>query len=159
MSHYPFRKTGVAQALLTVQQKIELEQLRAENDRLKTELEEAQRAIEREKEFSDTNLRQLTEELSTLRSQYEFQCRELVEKQKYILQLERSQQAAVPAWRTIETAPKDGTEILLASWGGDIGVCFWRDDAVMCGWTWGLGKSFGGATHWMPLPAAPETTK
>lgn len=64
-------------------------------------------------------------------------------------------------WQPIETAPKDGTEILLASTGllSDIGLCHWRNDNVMVGWTWGLGKSFRGATHWMPLPPYPDTTE
>lgn len=62
------------------------------------------------------------------------------------------------AWKPIETAPKDGTEILLVSFGGDIGLCYWRNDAVMTGWTWGLGKAFNGATHWMPLPQAPNAS-
>ena len=59
-------------------------------------------------------------------------------------------------WKPIETAPKDGTEILLcAKVTRDIGLCYWREDHVMTGWTWGLGKSFGGPSHWMPLPAPP----
>jgi hypothetical protein len=54
----------------------------------------------------------------------------------------------------MESAPKDGAEILLYSLG-DVGVCYWRDDEVMTGWTWGAGKSFGLPTHWMPIPDAP----
>lgn len=61
-------------------------------------------------------------------------------------------------WQPIETAPKDGTEILLFSIT-DIGLCYWRDDNVMTGWTWGLGKAFRLPSHWMPLPAKPVLTK
>ena len=61
-------------------------------------------------------------------------------------------------WQKIETAPKDGTEILLACTGvlPDVGLCYWRDDHVMVGWTWGLKCRFGNPTHWMPLPEAPK---
>jgi len=62
-------------------------------------------------------------------------------------------------WQPIETAPKDGTEILLyaSAWGlSDIGLCYWRDDRVMTGWTWGCEQPFKFPTHWMPIPEAPK---
>ena len=64
-------------------------------------------------------------------------------------------------WQPIETAPKDGTEILLFCDGPfkDIGLCYWRDDHVMTGWTWGLEQPFNFATHWMPLPAPPSNAE
>jgi hypothetical protein len=74
-------------------------------------------------------------------------------------------------WQPIETAPKDGTRILLGggAWGDD-----WRDSApaVMVGW-WEVPRRYDAfwntcaaeagysmfpyesPTHWMPLPAAP----
>lgn len=61
-------------------------------------------------------------------------------------------------WMPIESAPKDGDEILLNSMG-DIGVCYWLDndfDGRGAGWTWGLSKRFNNPTHWMPLPACPS---
>ena len=60
-------------------------------------------------------------------------------------------------WQPIETAPKDGSEILLHCSGvlSDTGLCYWRNDHVMQGWTWGLGHAFKNPTHWMPLPTAP----
>lgn len=61
-------------------------------------------------------------------------------------------------WLPIDTAPKDGTEILLACTNvlSDIGLCYWRNDHVMVGWTWGLGKAFRNPSHWMPLPKLPN---
>lgn len=60
-------------------------------------------------------------------------------------------------WQPIETAPKDGTEVLLCSAvTHDIGLCYWRDDKVMTGWTWGLNQGFGCAKWWMPLPTPPQ---
>ena len=58
-------------------------------------------------------------------------------------------------WVSVESAPKDGQEILLFAMG-DIGVCYWRDDTVMQGWTWGLEKPFNNPSHWQPLPEPPE---
>jgi hypothetical protein len=55
-------------------------------------------------------------------------------------------------WREIESAPRDGTEILLGEWYQPrIGKVYWRvqidslqeDQEVF-------------STHWMPLPPAPE---
>lgn len=60
-------------------------------------------------------------------------------------------------WEGMETAPKDGDEILLYS-NGDIGVCYWRDDHVMTGWTWGLDMPFNNPSHWMRLPEPPKET-
>lgn len=72
--------------------------------------------------------------------------------------------AAPEGWRQIETAPKDGSYILLAvpNHDGDMTVGHWDDAWSDDGW-WLLddGKNFEiplrgkGPTHWMPLPAAP----
>ena len=67
---------------------------------------------------------------------------------------ESDKSALLMGWEPIETAPKDGDEILLYSMG-DIGVCYWRDDQVMTGWTWGLKQPFNLPSHWMPLPEPP----
>ncbi len=72
------------------------------------------------------------------------------------IQYGAAQRLAGQQWLPIESAPKDGTEIMLYSLG-DVGVCYWRDDDVMTGWTWGLCKAFGLPTHWQPLPPPPAS--
>ena len=76
-------------------------------------------------------------------------------------------------WRPIETAPRDGTEILAyANYGpGDqvFGVTLARFNPAVAGgaWTFRKSDSWGtiwaglddGVTHWMPLPSPPSTTK
>lgn len=69
-------------------------------------------------------------------------------------------------WQTIETAPKDGTHIMLsdgervslggwitdidqgAEYEGQIGMASW--------WSVDLGPNGDCPTHWMPLPPPPE---
>jgi hypothetical protein len=59
-------------------------------------------------------------------------------------------------WQPIETAPKDGTDILL--WDGeDVISCRWLDGAWVD--SWGLMKyetPSEPATHWMPWPEPPR---
>lgn len=60
-------------------------------------------------------------------------------------------------WQPIETAPKDGTEILIWEGGKDgngVEASFWCD-------TWGWVDTVEGylqykPTHWMPLPGGPD---
>lgn len=58
-------------------------------------------------------------------------------------------------WRPIESAPKDGTRVLLYRdlWMESMGVCFW--DGVQCEWRPVNGSCFPGSSHWMPLPEPP----
>ncbi len=59
-------------------------------------------------------------------------------------------------WHPIETAPKDGREVLIHGKGGMIKVC-WRDGDD---WNWATDGTFVSAiykpTHWMPLPEPPS---
>ncbi len=72
-----------------------------------------------------------------------------------------------PAWQPIETAPKDGTAILLGSRGGawigkwlPVYVSGYRPDnpwsSLMLNHDH-MGEKWCKPTHWMPLPAAPQT--
>ena len=55
-------------------------------------------------------------------------------------------------WQPIETAPKDGSFILLATPKGRIADGFWS--LVYGVWSWPYVKVE--PTHWMPLPTPPE---
>lgn len=69
-------------------------------------------------------------------------------------------------WRAIETAPKDGSFILVAAnnFGKSVvGEAYWRDEPSA--WWWANTDPGGphdeaiymswNVTHWMPLPVAP----
>jgi hypothetical protein len=62
-------------------------------------------------------------------------------------------------WQPIETAPKDGTRVLLYI-DEDEGPCigkwdidFWQKP----NWCMEAGDYWSGATHWQPLPAPPPS--
>lgn len=70
-------------------------------------------------------------------------------------------------WQTIDTAPKDGTEILICegSHWKSIYIGHWVPvdfNGVRGKWTTGFTCAdegdfdIDGATHWMPLPAPPQ---
>ncbi len=64
----------------------------------------------------------------------------------------------MPDWQPIETAPRDGTRILVCRSGS----LPFHDVVEWCDWKpgWLNGDMAGDAdayTHWMPLPAAPKT--
>ena len=61
----------------------------------------------------------------------------------------------VTAWRPMETAPRDGTDVLVADEGGELFVAFWEptDEQWIFatsprGWRVGVAKPVG----WLPLP-------
>jgi hypothetical protein len=62
-------------------------------------------------------------------------------------------------WQPIETAPRDGTNILIVNHKGNIASGLWQ-----CGGWWLRGgngpntffNDHHGPTHWMPLPSPPE---
>lgn len=64
------------------------------------------------------------------------------------------------AWQPIETAPKDGT-IILVGWRGECWLCFpamWRASNVshgLYGWHYLTLEKTCKPTHWMPLPEPP----
>lgn len=63
--------------------------------------------------------------------------------------------AAMSEWQPIETAPKDGTEIII--WDGSsifIATYVFTDDTGKMKW-FPSGMPFVVATHWMPLPSPP----
>jgi len=75
----------------------------------------------------------------------------------------RGTEGSTMNWRPIETAPKDGTEVLVlavyddgppayavAAWDGEE----WRDVGDI-GWG-GMHGEDNQPTHWMPLPAPPD---
>jgi hypothetical protein len=63
---------------------------------------------------------------------------------------------AEPGWQPIESAPKDGSEILLANPDGSCAVGWFKFKGHTTGWTDGDTFNMTWPTHWMPLPAAPE---
>jgi hypothetical protein len=68
-------------------------------------------------------------------------------------------QASEPAWMPIETAPKDGSSYLV--WAGGVGMAHYVDYyqsgyAHKAPFSENLAAWKAKATHWMPLPAAPE---
>ena len=57
-------------------------------------------------------------------------------------------------WQPIQTAPRDGSDIL--TWDGELcAVCYW----CRCSSQWSLNsdncRDWTGVTHWQPLPSAP----
>jgi len=71
-----------------------------------------------------------------------------------------SSHAAAPLWQPIETAPKDGTDILIGGdfcyAGGVVMVSYAGEDVQA--FVDMDGDVYDSATHWMPLPKPPEAT-
>jgi hypothetical protein len=64
-------------------------------------------------------------------------------------------------WQPIETAPKDGTDILVSLWGGEnmLVLCY-NDENPKYPWMSLDGPSYhkDAPTHWMALPMPPTKT-
>ena len=62
-------------------------------------------------------------------------------------------------WQPIETAPTDGTEVLVYA-RGSYAVAFWSGkewrDMGDIGWAGMYGDDGNQPTHWMPLPEPPN---
>ena len=66
-------------------------------------------------------------------------------------------------WKPIETAPKDGTSVLL--WrtnidgsDGRVTVGSWHETYGGSWWDEGMEYTFDHMTHWRPLPAPPASS-
>lgn len=60
-------------------------------------------------------------------------------------------------WQPIETAPRDGENVLLADESGSMIVGFWNNRTNA--WDDGDYRSFmTWPTHWMPMPKPPRLT-
>lgn len=61
-------------------------------------------------------------------------------------------------WRPIDTAPKDGTDILIFAWGNSQIVVSYDESNAMHPWRTldGIGYHKDSPTHWMPLPEPPK---
>lgn len=58
-------------------------------------------------------------------------------------------------WHTIETAPKDGTSLLLATKSGRIADGSWNQRWGVWAWPYVMVNP----THWMPAPTTPSTER
>ena len=70
--------------------------------------------------------------------------------------------AAPSGWQPIETAPRDGTNVLLVNRKGNMATGLWMSGPIGTGWVLRGGSApnvffneHHGPTHWMPLPAPP----
>ena len=65
-------------------------------------------------------------------------------------------------WQTVDTAPKDGREILTYRKVGLIAVAFWCESHITFtgydfkGWMVSDGMGILDVTHWMQLPEPPK---
>ena len=63
-----------------------------------------------------------------------------------------SERADRAQWQPIETAPKDGTRLLLANTTGKLADGVWSTRYEVWSWAYMMTEP----THWMPLPAKPD---
>lgn len=115
--------------------------------------------------------------VTNLGETYHFGYNELETYFKHASQPEPMPAPSFGAWQPIETAPKDGTEILVLDYKGRVSVAVWvtakieldRSTAgnmeywqgVCCGWKAWTGRNelnfeCEKITHWTPLPELPK---
>lgn len=63
----------------------------------------------------------------------------------------------IPAWQTMETAPKDGTDILIVTENREIVLCYWNNAFNI--WYCTDHRGYKNPSHWMPLPELPQIDK
>jgi hypothetical protein len=74
--------------------------------------------------------------------------------------LQAAKPESVDVWQPIETAPRDGTWILVGQWIIHDGGPFWNECVSWWTKSWGFnGNKVAAATHWMPLPKPPSIVK
>lgn len=69
------------------------------------------------------------------------------------------QEGCMMFWQPIETAPRDGTDILVAtqSYLGGVVMAAWdKGRRQEMAWMDMYGDAYPDATHWMPLPPPPK---
>lgn len=111
------------------------------------------------------NLDRIEKLKAKLRQQTAEELLGLVKEDEVLIKRLEEALAQIPRWQPIETAPKDGTRILVATKYG-IEVAEWEERAPQ----WGVVPAWIGMglstyeedreltpTHWMPLPPPPET--
>jgi hypothetical protein len=59
-------------------------------------------------------------------------------------------------WQPIETAPKDGKDILILADGGECFVVYWNEGRWQFASYGKLRMCVGIANYWMPLPEPPK---
>lgn len=88
---------------------------------------------------------------------YEFELRVIGQLLRFGFDTGHGHATRAPQWQPIETAPKDGTEILAWDGQGQATVS-WKNgrwSLVYAGWRAEDGD-FDAAINWQPLPAPPE---
>lgn len=71
---------------------------------------------------------------------------------------DRKELADLRGWQPIETAPKDGAEILIG-WPDDVQIGWWERSRGYFGWHEASSPRTMQPTHWRPLPAPPESNR
>lgn len=83
---------------------------------------------------------------------------------KALTALRSGELVVLPGWQPIETAPRDGTEILVVTSYGLRATLKWVGNESEGGWRRVLGcrrcdaMGLGSLTHWVPLPEGPAIT-